>query len=257
MTDEEIRAEDDLLITNDVARAVEENEFVPYVQPLYNMAHNKVVGAEALVRWTLSDDGTVIPAALFVPSLEHTHTICGLDWFMIDEITKFLGDSADTPACVPIALNISRQHSEDPDFAKRLAATADWHKVPHGFVCVELSEATLLDGDEDVRRLATTSLAEGFVVSVDNLEKGVSGLRTLAKWGIRNAKVSAMLWRQRPKELPAVVSAARELGIELCAERVERPEEVQMLIEAGVPAGMGYRFAQPMGLGAFAKLCQG
>jgi len=81
--------EDDRLITADVARAIEEGELVAYLQPMIELSTGDVAGSEALVRWTMKD-GTIVPAALFVPSLERTDTITGLDWCMAEEVCSFL-----------------------------------------------------------------------------------------------------------------------------------------------------------------------
>ena len=84
MDQEEIQHLDDELIMNDVARAVEERELVAYYQPVYDLRGGSLVEVEALVRWTLPD-GTLIPAALFVPSLDRMGVTAGLDWFMAEE----------------------------------------------------------------------------------------------------------------------------------------------------------------------------
>lgn len=253
MDKDQIQMEDDLLILNDVARAVEENEFVPYVQPVCNLSTNKVVGCEALVRWTLPDDGTVVPAGLFVPSLERTNTICGLDWFMIEEMCKYVARVANTPAQVPASLNISAQHCKDKSFASRLAAAADWPGIPHELIRVELSEKTLLKGGECVQNLVATVAEQGFNVIADNCVFD-GNLESLKKMGVSLVKISSSYWRGA-KDLKADVQTVESLGLTIAAEGVETAEERDALAAAGIAYAQGYHFAHPMSLEEFTKFC--
>ena len=254
MLDERIQAEDDNLITADVARAIEEKEFVPYVQPQFDLATGRVVGCEALVRWTLPEDGTVVPASLFVPSLERTHTICGLDWFMIEEMCLFLGKVAGTAAEVPVSLNISAQHAGTSDFGVRLAASADWPGVPHELVCVEVSEHKILSGSEAVRDLVASVAEQGLCVIVDNceLKQGVDGICIP---GVTVAKVAASCWREA-ESLDDVIARAHQSGVHLCAEGVETEEDKQKVQNLGIGRAQGYYLGRPMSLDSFVELCK-
>jgi EAL domain-containing protein (putative c-di-GMP-specific phosphodiesterase class I) len=255
VNEDEIQMEDDQLIINDVARAVEEHEFVPYVQPTYELASGKIVAAESFVRWTLPEDGTVVAAALFVPSLERTNTICGLDWYMVNELCAFLGDGANESARAPIALNFSRQHADDPDFAKNLSATADWLNVAHDLMCVEISERSVLEDKRLAEELVPSVVGAGFPVIVDNFSGDADALRSLGALGVGRVKVSASKWRDgEPAGLAELVGAAADASITLVAEGIESDGEASALIEAGIAFGQGFGLAKPMGLEEYVKL---
>lgn len=258
MDEYEIQAEDDKLIIEDVARAVEENEFVPFVQPAFDLADGHVVGTETLVRWTLPEDGTVVPAAAFVPSLERTHTICGLDWCMAEAMCDFLGTTKSGAGQLPAALNISTQHAEDKDFAKRLAATADWHKVDHGQLRIELGEEFIRKDKRVTDSLIPSLVAEGFGLIADNFDADADVLRAFAGMGIKTVKVAAALWRDGDSEqLGGVVAAAEELGVKLVAETVETDAERAAVAKAGIPMAQGYGLAKPMSLEDYVALVEG
>lgn len=255
----EIQHEDDLLIINDVARAVEEHEFVPYVQPCYKFELNgrRIIAAETLVRWTLPEDGTVVPAGAFVPSLERTNTICGLDWFMADEMCSFFADAKGTAAMLPFALNISSQHAADAEFTKKLAATADWRGIEHRFVSIELSQKLIAEDDRVREKLVPDMVQAGFGVIADNFHADAEALRQLKELGITNVKVSAKLWRDGAKEdVEKVVALAKELNLPLVAESVENDEELASVIEAGFGYAQGYGLAYPMSLEDFVALLE-
>lgn len=254
MTQEEIIAEDDRLITVDVARAVDERELIAYYQPVVNIATRAVVSAEALVRWTMPDS-TVVPAALFVPSLERTNTICGLDWYMIEEICTFLEGATESPAHVPVAINLSPRHADDSDFVKKFAASTEWHAVTHDFVRLEFRQADLI-GNDALTTLASNAMKEGFMVSVDNFAGTIDELLALDKLGIRIVKVARSLWFDAaPEALAELVGCAKQAGITLSAEGVEEEGDLDRLTAAGIEFGQGYFFAKPADDASFKEFC--
>ena len=252
----EIRHEDDLLIIDDVARAIEENEFEPYVQPCFDLVAMRPMVAETLARWTLPEDGTVIPAAAFVPALERTNTICGLDWFIIDTMCAFLGEQLKTTVVPPVAFNISNQHVSDADFAKKLTATADWRGVDPVFLSIEFGHDLIANDERLTETLIPSLLDAGFSVIADKFDAGPEALAPLMRKGIVTIKVSAGLWRDNPiGDVRALARAADELGVALIAEGVETADELKMLKREGFLFAQGYHLARPMNLEEYVKLC--
>lgn len=252
----EIQHEDDLLIINDVARAIEENEFEPYVQPCFDLVARRPMLAETLARWTLPEDGTMIPAAAFIPALERTNTVCGLDWFLIDTMCEFLSEQLKTLMMPPVALNISSQHVSDENFAKRLTATTDWRGVDPVFVSVEFSQDTIAKDDRLAKTLIPSLLDAGFSVVADKFNATPEALVPLMHMGIATVKVSPILWRDSPiVNLRAFTRAADELGIVLIAENVETDDELRTLRHEGFLFAQGFHLARPMNLEKYVELC--
>ncbi len=252
----EIQHEDDLLIINDVARAIEENEFEPYVQPCFDLVAMRPMLAETLARWTFPEDGTVIPAAAFIPALERTNTVCGLDWFIIDAMCAYLGEQLKTLVVPPIALNISNQHVSDEHFTQRLLATTEWRGVDPIFVSIEFGQDLIARDERLTRTLIPSLLESGFSVVADKFNASPEALVPLMHMGIVTVKVSPVLWRDSPiANLRALTRAADELGIALIAEGVETAEELKMLRHEGFLFAQGYHLARPMSLGEYIKLC--
>ncbi len=252
----EIQHEDDLLIINDVARAIDENEFEPYVQPCFDLVAMRPMLAETLARWTFPEDGTVIPAAAFIPALERTNTVCGLDWFIIDAMCAYLGEQLKTLVVPPIALNISNQHVSDEHFTQRLLATTEWRGVDPIFVSIEFGQDLIARDERLTRTLIPSLLESGFSVVADKFNASPEALVPLMHMGIVTVKVSPVLWRDSPiANLRALTRAADELGIALIAEGVETTEELKMLRHEGFLFAQGYHLARPMSLGEYIKLC--
>lgn len=252
----QIQHEDDLLIIDDVARAIEENEFEPYVQPCFDLVAKRPMLAETLARWTFPEDGTLIPADSFIPALERTHTVCGLDWFIIDSMCAYLGEQLKTILVPPVALNISSQHVDDPNFTQRLSATTEWRGVDPVFVSVEFSHNIIQKDDRLTDSLIPSLLSAGFSVVADKFNAGPEALFPLMRKGIVTIKVSETLWRDSPiKDLRALTREADRLGVALIAERVETDDELRMLRHEGFLFAQGFHLAYPMGLEEYTKLC--
>ena len=78
----------------DIRNAMDNHEFVAYYQPQYNALTNKIASAEALVRWPRPDGTTVMPG-VFVPLLEQSDAIIELDWYILEEVCRFLETEQD------------------------------------------------------------------------------------------------------------------------------------------------------------------
>lgn len=247
MTDTEIQYEDDQLIIADVARAVEEQELVAYYQPVIDLETGAAVSLEALVRWTL-DDGTVVPAVLFVPSLDRTDTIFGLDWFMAEHVCTFLDEHArGTRAFLPTSLNISARNAADTAFASKYAATIGWHNIGNDMLRLELSDMAVRQGDEQVRALVAGLCKEGFKIFLDNYVSGAEGLDLCKELGVRLVKVASSWWKDcETAELSAFIAKAAELNIVAVAEGVESADELECLKAAGFRYAKGYYLGMPI-----------
>lgn len=246
MDHDEIQAEDDRLITIDVARAIDERELLAYYQPIINIETRETDSAEALVRWSMGRN-KIIPAALFVPSLERTEAIRGLDWFMAEEVCTLLESMDDPAARLPISLNFSSQHATDPDFARKLVDTLAWHGIDPALIRIELNAADLLAGDNALRTLATQSIARGFSVVADRFSADYTDLRVLADLKVSMVKLARDYWHKIGRgTLIVLIRSAAALGLDLAIEGVESNAEMRSLRAAGIRYAQGHLFAEPM-----------
>ena len=241
MDQEEIQHLDDELIMNDVARAVEERELVAYYQPVYDLRGGSLVEVEALVRWTLPD-GTLIPAALFVPSLDRMGVTAGLDWFMAEE-----GSAMQPKVGVPVALNFAALHADDPAFIQTLNDTASWHESQGAQLHIELQERFLTDESLGMGDFVASLREAGICVTADNVTSGVEGLPVLADLGVHQVKLARSAWEDMDAEqLAAYVACADELGLLLGATGVESAEDTEFLSAAGCARAQGFYLGEPM-----------
>ena len=95
---------------SEVSTALESREFKVYFQPQYDAISSQMKGAEALARW-VKNDGTVILPKDFIPFMEETGSIIDLDWYILDEVCRFVKEQKESGLkIVPISVNFSRIH---------------------------------------------------------------------------------------------------------------------------------------------------
>jgi len=100
----------DKAILAEIEQAMESHELQAYYQPLYDALTNRIVSAEALVRW-VKKDGTVVSPAYFIPVLEKDDSILKVDWYILEEACTLLRYQLDNKLNpVPISVNFSRMH---------------------------------------------------------------------------------------------------------------------------------------------------
>lgn len=178
----------------------------------------------------MPSDGTIIPASAFIPSLERTNTVCGLDWFIIDSMCAYLAEQLKTVMVPPVALNISNQHVSDPNFVKRLSATTEWRGVDPVFVSVEFSQDIMARDERLAKMLIPSPIDVGFSVVCDKYNVDPEALVPLMHMGVATVKVTPTLWRDSPiADLRALTRVADKLDVVLIAAGVETAEELKML----------------------------
>jgi len=137
-------------LLNDIKLAMKNHELVAYYQPQYDALTNRLVSAEALVRW-IKPDGTFITPAQFIPVAEDTDLILDIDWYMLEEVCSFLKNRIDNRLrYVKVSVNFSRKHLVESSFRERLCKVVDNYKIPHNLIEVELTESALMENPKNM-----------------------------------------------------------------------------------------------------------
>jgi diguanylate cyclase (GGDEF)-like protein len=231
---------------------LETGQFVPYFQPIVQLADARVVSFEALIRWFHPDKGVLGPD-LFLPVAEKTGLIEALDWHIYDKVCQvvpsFLG------ADQVINLNLSPHHFHGQDFAGRFLELLSFHRIPFKQVCAEVTESSLLSDPVAAARILGTLNKAGIRVALDDFGTGFSSLSHVHQFPLNSLKIDrsfiSQLGSGRPSRSAAIVSAviglARALHIHMVAEGVETVSQRDHLIAMGCERAQGllYGSAQP------------
>lgn len=247
-------------IEQDMTAALENKEYIMYLQPKYSLRTGDLVGAEVLARWFHPQKGLIQPND-FIPLFEKNGFILKLDEFMWEQACKTLRhwiDEGRRP--LPLSVNISRYHIQHNDLEKVLCGLIEKYDLKPDMLILEITE-TMFSEAEDVLYATLSRLQSlGFRLEVDDFGSGYSSLNMLRNAAVDTIKLDKDFLDQRlttPKGKIVVkhtIALAKELRLSVVAEGVETSEHVQFLKSSSCDIAQGYFFAKPMPLEDFNKL---
>lgn len=245
-----------------LGQAFDREEFLVYLQPKVRLSDNRIVGAEALVRWNQPDRGIISPAA-FIPLCEKNDMIRRLDLYMFERVCRLLQTwKRDGRTILPISVNLSRQHLRNRDFLNHYLEILSRYDVPPEWIEFELTESIMFS-ESDVLK-AKNIIQEihhnGFRCSMDDFGSGYSALGLLKELPIDCLKLDRQFFTDDLENaraqavVTAIVQLAGKLKIEVVAEGVEQEPQVRFLREIGCDVVQGYVFSPPLPLEEFESL---
>jgi len=244
--------------------ALNNGEFVVYLQPQYDAASRTVAGAEALVRWQSPTEGLIMPSS-FIPIFERNGFIAKIDEYMLRSVAQMQARWINEgKPIVPISVNISRRHFSRDDLAEHLCAIVDEVGVPKRCIELELTESAFFQDKQTLIRTVAKLREYGFIVSMDDFGADYSSLNSLKELPLDMIKLDAGFFRgteaseERGSVIVAgVIKLAKLLDLQTVAEGVESGEQVQFLADQGCDLIQGFYFAKPMPVAEFEQLQRG
>lgn len=239
--------------------ALEHEEFIMYLQPKYDVRTEEICGAEALVRWRHPTRGLRMPGD-FLPLFENNGFVKNLDEYMWKQAAKYIASLRDRGVTLPISVNLSRIHVNDPMLVETLTGIADDSGIPRNLLELEVTENYFL---QDVKELYNRMLEIknlGFVLEMDDFGSGYSSLNML-----RNAPIDVIkIDRYLLDEIMATsrgrivvenaIRMSKQLGLKVVAEGVETREQLEFVRESGGDVVQGYYYSKPLPIDEFEKL---
>lgn len=242
--------------------ALENKEFLVYFQPKYDVDSEKIIGAEALVRWNHPVRGMLSPG-LFVPVFEANGFITEVDLYVLDRVCELIEawlEAGIPPVC--ISVNLSRIHLYERDLVSRLVKVVEKHNVPPEYIEFELTESAFYDETESLLRIMSEIKKAGFRLSMDDFGSGYSSLNLLRRLPVDVLKLDKVFLEDcdetRGKRIVMhVISMAKDLKMEVLAEGVETSDQKEFLQSAKCDMIQGYYYARPMPMKEFELLYKG
>ncbi|MDE7245726.1 MAG: EAL domain-containing protein [Oscillospiraceae bacterium] len=236
-------------IEENMSAAIGQRQIMMYLQPKYSITQNRIIGAEALVRWRHPERGMIFPDQ-FIPIVEENGFIQEIDYFIWEEACQFQRrclDAGLTPC--PISVNMSRLHLKDNLCIDMLKDMIERNGLEKSMIELEITETA---GGMQIRKKALQLKDEGFTLLMDDFGSGYSSLNILLETPFDVIKLdkkfieNMMISDKGLLILEQVVSMAEKLDLELLAEGVETREQCEMLHRIGCDQVQGYYYAKPM-----------
>ena len=250
----------------DAEEALKNGEFLVYFQPKFNVENEKIIGAEALIRWNHPVRG-MLPPGQFVPVFEMNGFIIPLDLFVLDRVCTLLASwIADGIPPICISVNLSRVHLIEENLVEQLIGVADKHNVPREYIEFELTESAFYEETGSLLRIMAQIKEAGFRLSMDDFGSGYSSLNLLRTLPVDVLKLDRVFLEDCEEEsdetrgkriVTHVISMAKDLKMAVLAEGVETKYQKEFLQNAKCDMIQGYYYARPMPLKEFELLYKG
>lgn len=247
-------------IEKEMEYALENNQFVMYLQPKYNIKSDKFCGSEALVRWKYTEKEFIYPSD-FIPIFEKNGFITKVDMYILEQACKeirTLFSKGISP--LPISVNFSRVDFFKKDFITKIVNICDKYKIPYSLIEIEITESSMF-GDTDTLFEVSRRLQDiGFILSMDDFGSGYSSVNMLKNIPLNVIKLDRGFFiddKNIDKSqivIKSIVSLIKQLGIRVVAEGIETKSQVEMLREANCDIIQGYYFSKPLPVKEFEKL---
>jgi EAL domain-containing protein (putative c-di-GMP-specific phosphodiesterase class I)/CHASE2 domain-containing sensor protein len=247
-----------LSILSELDAAIDRGEVWVAYQPKLDIASGRIVGAEALARWTHPEKGP-IAASEFVAAAEQHNRIGKLTDFVLAQAVAAAAQFKKQSDDFDIAVNLSARLLTDKSFTLRVAALIARHGVEPKRLTLELTEtAALADNGESLEMIMR--LRElGIRISIDDYGTGMSTLEYLKKIPANEIKIDQSFVKgmvdNRSDRLmvQSTIGLAHSLGRKVVAEGVEQREILDLLAEMGCDIAQGFAVGRPMSLEGLAK----
>jgi diguanylate cyclase (GGDEF)-like protein len=233
-------------------RGIERGELEVHYQPFFSLSDTRIVGAEALVRWRHPSEG-MLPPGQFIEMAEETGLILPLGRYVLEQACMQSRSIKDKlGVSVPISVNLSPRQFQHTGLLGEIASVLDSAGLESEAITFEITETMVMEDLASAREVMKKLHRLGVRLAIDDFGTGQSSLRYLKQFPIHEVKVDRSFVigvATDPVDsaiVQAVVTLASAMGIEVVAEGVETPEQVEQLRSLGVDICQGYYFSRPL-----------
>jgi diguanylate cyclase (GGDEF)-like protein len=241
-------------------RAVAAREFTLAYQPVIDLADDRVVGAEALIRWQHPTLGTVRPDE-FISRAEETGLIVPIGRDVLEEACRQGARWREVfGSDFTMAVNISGRQLREQDFCEMVYQALAQAGLPSEALCLEMTESMLMERDASGIAMLASLRDGGVHLAIDDFGTGYSSLGALRRLPANLLKIDRSFVSSLPEDGDAgtiawaIVRLGHTLGMPVLAEGVETLAQRDVLREFGCDQAQGYLFSKPVPAQEFEQL---
>jgi diguanylate cyclase (GGDEF)-like protein/PAS domain S-box-containing protein len=249
-----------VLLENNLRQALDRDQLILYYQPQLDLHSNRIVGAEALIRWQHPQLGLVSPAK-FISIAEDSGLIIPIGNWVLQEACAQTRIWLDRGIDIGrIAVNVAGPQITRGGLLKGVTSALSAAELPANRLELEVSEGFIMQHAESAISQLHELRLLGVALAIDDFGTGYSSLSYLKQLPIHKLKIDQSFVRDVPDDpndtaiSDAVIAMGRSLGLTVIAEGVEKPEQVTFLRMAGCQEAQGFLFSKPLPAEKFEKL---
>jgi EAL domain-containing protein (putative c-di-GMP-specific phosphodiesterase class I) len=238
-----------LVLSNDLRDALADDQLRLHYQPVVDLTDGRIIGVEALARWTHPLRGPV-PPARFVAIAEATGLATALDRWVLTRVCR---DAAELRHAMPhqmhVAVNISAPHLTDPDLEAAVLATLHTGQLAAGELMLEITEGAMVVNLDQAQQVLRRLRARGVKAAIDDFGTGYSSLSYLSRLPVDTVKIDRSFVQAITDEPDAlaitssIIALAQDLRLTTVAEGIETVQQLAHMQKLGCTAAQGYLFS--------------
>ncbi|WP_432472923.1 EAL domain-containing protein [Amphritea sp. HPY] len=242
-------------IIKNLRKAIEEEQFELYFQPIVDMKSGNIHKAEALIRWHHPDGGIIMPDA-FIPIAEESGLIQDIgNWTVSQAIGQVKQWRQNLDPLFQLSINTSPVHFENSLTNTTLESwliQIEEAQISGQAIAIEITEGLLMDQSKETQNKLLSLRDANIQVALDDFGTGHSSLAYLNRFDIDYLKIDRSFvcnLQQQSNDLAlcnAIIVMAHTLGLKVIAEGIETEQQRDLLAQAGCDFGQGFLYAKPL-----------
>lgn len=229
-----------------IKRAIETDAFKLYYQPRVDLSTNRVVAAEALLRWFHPERGYIAPDK-FIPICEEIGVIDQIGMLVLKKACRQMSAWRRVGFDINLSVNVSPKQFQQEDFVPLFEETAAIADFPLSSLELEITETSLVGDSAEVSRRLSRINELGFRLALDDFGTGYSNLAHISRFPVHCIKLDRSFVQQLPSSGPLlrlILALANQIGAITVAEGVEEPEQLAWLRQHDCDQVQGFLFSE-------------
>lgn len=243
-----------LKMENDLRRAIKNDEFVLYYQPIIHLNTGKIQGFEALIRWKHPQKKLIHPVS-FIPIAEETGLINAIGNLVLEKAckqfrswqkNKMVNDS------MFISVNVSARQFANMDLSQHIQQLLEVIQLDPHCLKLEITESAIMDNPKTAVAILEGFKKQNVRLSIDDFGTGYSSLSYLHNFQVDTLKIDKSFVQRMDNNgsscglVPVIVNIAKTMKMGVIAEGVETSEQLSLLRSLECEFAQGYLFSKPV-----------
>ena len=241
-----------LAMESGLRRALEREELFLMYQPQIDVASGRLLSVEALIRWKNDELGLVSPAN-FIPVAEESNLIVSIgEWVLRTACQQAVSWQEEGYAPIRIAVNLSARQFMDRNLINIVKQALHDTGLDPKYLELELTEGMFMKDIDETIELLNVFKSMGLQISIDDFGTGYSSLSYLKRFPIHTLKIDRAFIRDITEDpddaaiTRTIISMAKNLNLQVVAEGVAAPDQLEYLRELGCDLVQGFLFSPPV-----------
>jgi EAL domain-containing protein (putative c-di-GMP-specific phosphodiesterase class I) len=240
-----------LAVESELRRAIEQEEFVLYYQPIVSVADGELRSVEALIRWNHPKRGLVYPDN-FICVAEETGSILRIGQWVLQTACQQAAEWHEQGRDVPVAVNVSGYQLQHSNLVRIVESVLRQTNLPARLLHLEITEGVALQDFERSVQVLRALRQLGVDMAIDDFGTGYSSLTYLKKLPVDAVKIDQSFVNDLASDVndaaiaSAIIAMAHKLGLRVIAEGIETEEQYEFLLAHGCDEMQGYLRGHPV-----------